>query len=119
MKAFKGCTNFECIAYKKVHYKKDDVFCLKCGSQLSFVCADCWKPIEDGKAKYCISCAAEKEQHRAEKWDAVKTGGGRVIAVTGTTVVAISKLVKDSDKLAKDAKKAADTAAQVIKLVKK
>lgn len=119
MKAFKGCTNFECRAYKKVHYKKDDVFCLKCGNQLSFVCAECWKPMEDGKEKYCISCAAEKEQHRAEKWDVVKKGGGKVIAVVGTAVVAIPKLVKDSDKLVKDAKKAADVAAQVIRLVKK
>ena len=119
MKAFKGCTNPDCKAYKKIHYKKADAFCLKCGNQLSFVCAECWKPMEDGKAKYCISCAAEKEQHRAETWDTVKKVGGGAAAAVGAVVVAVPKMLKDSDKLAKDAKKAADAAAEVIKLVNK
>lgn len=119
MKAFKGCTNPECKTYKKTHYKKDDGFCPKCGNPLSFVCAECWKPMEDGKVKHCISCAAEKEQHRAEKRDALKKGGSKVIAVAGAAVVAVPKLVKDSDKLVKDTKKAADAVAHVIKLVKK
>ena len=62
MKAFKGCTNSDCKAYKKIHYKKEDQFCVKCGQKLSFVCAECWKRMEKDKEKYCISCSAEKEQ---------------------------------------------------------
>lgn len=115
MKAFKGCTNPDCKAYKKIHYKKADAFCLKCGNPLSFVCAECWKPMEDGKERYCISCAAEKEQHRAEGWDTVKKVGGAV----GAAVLAVPAVIKNSDKLAKDAKKAAEAAVKVIKLVKK
>lgn len=118
MKAFKGCTNPDCIAYKKVHYKKTDAFCLKCGNPLSFVCAECWKPMEDGKEKFCISCSAEKEQHRAEIWDAVKKVGGGV-TTSGAFVVAAPKMLKDSDKLVKGAKKAAVAVAEVIKLAKK
>ncbi|MCF0134004.1 MAG: hypothetical protein HUJ72_09070 [Blautia sp.] len=119
MKAFKGCINPECKAYKKIHYKKDDQFCLKCGTSLSYVCAECWKPMENGDEKYCISCSAEKEQKKAENWDNVKKVGGGAVAAAGAAIVAVPKLIKDSDNLAKNAKKAADAAAVVIKLVKK
>ncbi len=119
MKAFKGCTNQMCEAYKENHYKDSDEFCTKCGERISFVCAECWKPMEDGKKKYCISCAAKRAQRRAEKWDAVKKTGGKVAAVVGSAVVAVPQLVKNSDKLAKDVKKAADAAVEVIKMVKK
>ena len=41
MKAFKGCTNSDCKAYKKIHYKKEDQFWVKGGQQLSLICAEC------------------------------------------------------------------------------
>lgn len=119
MKAFRGCTNVECKAYKKVHYKKNDDFCLKCGKPLSFVCADCWKPMEDGNVKYCISCKIEKEQHNeAVKANIKKYGGGAAAAIAGV-VVAIPKVVKDSDKLVKDGKAFAEALGDVINMVKK
>lgn len=52
MRAFKGCVNLDCDAYKKIHYKKNDQFCVKCGSPLSFVCAGCWKPMESDEERY-------------------------------------------------------------------
>lgn len=120
MKGFKGCINPECSAYKKrTKYKKADEYCLKCGNPLSFVCSDCWKPLEDGKERYCISCTAEKEQKHAEKMDMIKNVGGKAVAVVGAVAVAVPNVIKDTDKLAKNAKKVMDATADVIKLIKK
>lgn len=41
MNAFKEGTSPECKAYKKVHYNKNNEYCLKGGRLLSFVCAEC------------------------------------------------------------------------------
>lgn len=41
MKPFKGCVNENCSAYKKIHYRRDDHYCRKCGHPLYSVCADC------------------------------------------------------------------------------
>lgn len=68
MRAFKCCVNLDCDAYKKIHYKKNDQFCVKCGSPLSFVCAGCWKPMESDEERYCIGCTTEKEQKRPRQW---------------------------------------------------
>lgn len=119
MKAFKGCINPECKAYKKIHYKYDDEFCLKCGSPLSFVCAECWKPMAEGKDRYCVSCSAEKEQKRAQKMAAAKKYGGQAVAFAGGAIVAFPQVIKNSDKLVKDAKKAVDAAKDVVKMIKK
>ena len=54
----KGCINEECIANKKkMKYKKDDVYCPKCGSKLVHVCKKCYRPIE-GDKKLCMRCEA-------------------------------------------------------------
>lgn len=118
MKAFKGCINTDCKAYKKIHYKKDDEFCLKCGNQLSFVCAECWKPMENGKKKYCISCAALKEQKRAANWTAVKNGGGKAVAVVSTATVTVTQVAKNADKIVEGVKTVAGAAKKIAKLGK-
>lgn len=114
MKAFKGCTNPSCKSYKKIHYKKDDDFCTKCGSALSYVCAACWKPLEDESFKYCISCKAEKEQKQAKIVDTAKHFGGGLVAAA----VAVPSLVKNVDKLAIDLTKLSEKAAEVVKYIK-
>ena len=119
MKAFKGCTNPECKVYKKVHYKKNDEYCLKCGKPLSFVCAECWKPMEEGKDKYCVSCSAKKEQNRAQKVATVKKYGSQAVVLAGTAVVSIPRVIKNSDKIVKDEKKVVDAAGDIVKMVKK
>jgi len=119
MKAFKGCINTDCKAYKKIHYKKNDEFCLKCGNQLAFVCADCWKPMESGKEKYCTSCAALKEQKRAATLEAVKKAGGAVVGAVGAVAVGVSQVAKNAESISKGAKKIAGAAKDVIEVVKK
>lgn len=114
MKAFKGCTNIECIAYKKTHYKKEDKYCPKCGKPLSFVCAECWKPLEDGSEKYCISCKAKKEQKRAEQMGAVKKVGAGVVGVVGAVGPVIANAANK-----KNGKLILNAAGKVLKVVKK
>lgn len=115
MKAFKGCTNPGCKAYKKMHYKKDNSFCLSCGNPLSFVCAECWKPMESGKEKFCISCAAKRDQHRAEKWDMIKKHGSKAVAAVGTVAVAMPELTK----MSKNIKEVVGTISQTVLKIKK
>ena len=67
MKAFKGCVNPEWSCYKKKHYKKSDQYCLKCGEPLHFVCAECWKVLEDDQSRYCSYCEAARKDRREDK----------------------------------------------------
>lgn len=91
----KGCINEKCIARKKkIHYKKTDEFCSKCGNKLFYVCADCFKQLPDDSQKYCITCAAtRKDKKDAAKNGAKKIGGG-VLAVGGI-VLSAGKIVVD------------------------
>ena len=64
-KRIKGCPNTECERHNKhFKYKPTDKFCTLCGSTLIFVCAECFKEIEDAPDmhKYCENCKAEKAQ---------------------------------------------------------
>ena len=119
MKAFKGCTNSDCKAYKKIHYKKDDQFCLKCGQQLKFVCAECWKPMEKDNEKYCISCSAEKEQKRAQSVDNAKRVGAGALGAMGAVAGVVVQVGNNADKVANGMKKAVNAAAKITKLIKK
>ncbi|MDD3338136.1 MAG: hypothetical protein PHS82_04690 [Lachnospiraceae bacterium] len=112
MKVFKGCINPSCSAYKKIHYKKNDDYCTKCGAPLQFVCADCWTQLEDDSEKYCILCK-NKRKDEADKRidgakDAVKKVGGGVAAAAGVAVMAaknakqLQGAVKDLAKIGKD-----------------
>lgn len=96
MAKIKGCTKAGCNANtKKVHFKKDDEFCTKCGMKLEFVCKKCHSPIaETTKGNLCVRCKAEKEDKRDK---AVKQGGqavGGALAIGGA-LVGIGKTVID------------------------
>lgn len=119
MKAFKGCTNLDCKAYKKIHYKKEDQFCVKCGQPLNFVCAACWKPMEEDKEKYCISCSAEKEQKKAQAMDKAKKAGAGALGTMGAVAGVVMQVGNNADKVANGAKKAVNAGAKIAKLIKK
>lgn len=119
MKAFKGCINPNCVGYKKIKYKKDDEFCKKCGDKLSFVCADCWKPMDDDEHRLCINCKAKQDQAKADKKAAIKQGGAKVIAAVGVAAVAAPKVVKGVGGLAKDAKGAVGAFKDLAKMIVK
>lgn len=119
MKAFKGCTNSNCRAYKKIHYKKEDQFCVKCGQPLSFVCAECWKPMEEDRERYCISCRALKEQNREKAIENAKKVGMGAITVMSIVAGAVHKIGDNSDEIVKGAKKAADAGSKMVNLFKK
>ena len=119
MKAFKGCTNQSCGAYKKIHYKKKDQYCSKCGYTLDFVCADCWKPMESDENRLCTSCAAKKEQTRAQFVDKAKAMGGGAMAALGAAGAVALKAGNNAEKLANGAKKMADAGVKIVKMVKR
>lgn len=103
MAKIKGCTKAGCSANtKKVHFKKDDAFCTKCGMKLEFICKKCHSPIaETTKGNLCVRCKAEKEDKRDI---AVKQGGqavGGALAIGGA-LVGIGKTIFD---IAKNSRK--------------
>ena len=83
MKAFKGCINEECKAFKKIKYKKDDYFCSKCGTPLVYVCADCWKQMDDDNESLCLNCKAKRAQKKEEQVAAVKGAAQDIVEVVG------------------------------------
>lgn len=96
MAKVKGCLTKSCIAYeKKIHYKKEDEFCSKCGKELRYVCKKCHVMIDkDSKGSLCIRCAAVKK----DRWDKIKKNVGKVgvgaLAVGGTALEVGKKIVK-------------------------
>ena len=113
MKPFKGCVNENCSAYKKIHYRRDDHYCRKCGHPLYSVCADCWTVLgEDDTQRICASCQAKRNAERVER---AKHVG---IAVAGVAAGA-KAMVNNIDSISKSAKKVASIGADVIKVIKK
>ena len=103
MAKIKGCTKAECNAnIKKVHHKKDDEFCTKCGMKLDFVCKKCHSPIEEKtKGNLCIRCKAEKEDKRDKRAKQAGQAVGGVAAVA----VALGSIGKMAIDIAKNSKK--------------
>ena len=95
MGTVKGCINENCIArQKQTRYKTTDEFCSKCGNKLSYVCADCFKQLPDDSQKYCITCAAKRNDKKdAAKNAAAKIGG--VVLTVGGAVLSAGKIVAD------------------------
>ncbi len=83
MKVFKGCVNEKCEAYKKKHYRDDYEYCPFCGDKLEYVCADCWKVMEDNSEKHCESCKAKREQQHAQNIEKAKGYGVAAVGVAG------------------------------------
>ncbi|MDB7989888.1 hypothetical protein DXC78_03975 [Faecalicoccus pleomorphus] len=110
MKACKGCVNRECKSFKhKTHYKDEYEYCPICGEKLEYVCADCWKVMDHSTEKYCVSCAAKREQKKENIKENIKDWG--TLAVSAASAVG-GLAVKNKDKIA-----AAGKAA--MKIIKK
>lgn len=118
MKAIKGCTNPECKAFKKIHYKQDDLFCPKCGEELSFVCAACGKAMERGDRKNCISCQAEKEQNDVRNLEKAKQLVAGALAGVGIVAAAAKGLAQNADVIAESTKKFVNAAEKIVKVIK-
>lgn len=68
-KRTKGCPEPGCARHNEHYkYKPDDMFCTLCGSQLVYVCAKCFKEIEDtgDQRRYCEECKPKKSKDGAE-----------------------------------------------------
>ena len=82
----KGCPNEECERHQnKVKLKATEEFCPKCGTPLIFVCAKCFREIEDidPKHRICKLCEAKQEEKRAEIVKKVKRGGEKAAVKAG------------------------------------
>ena len=68
-KRIKGCPDPGCARHNEHYkYKPADRFCTLCGSQLVYVCAKCFKEIEDteDQRRYCEECKPKKSKDGAE-----------------------------------------------------
>ena len=117
MKAFKGCINDNCKMFRKKHYKNDDKFCLECGSQLYYVCADCWKQFDDNKMRYCIACDTERKAKKAQRAAAVKNGGKNTVAVVVGVAGAVGTVAKSAKQIQSGAKTIAKVGKDVANVI--
>ena len=62
-KRIKGCPNVTCPEFQaKAKYEADDNYCKKCGTPLTFVCAKCFRKIEDVEGqRLCPDCECRKK----------------------------------------------------------
>lgn len=84
-KRVKGCPNLTCKRYRKeFKYKPTDNYCTLCGTELVYVCSDCFEKIEDmgPEVKLCKEC---EEKHVAKK-EAVKAGVNKAKELAGKGV---------------------------------
>lgn len=92
MGLIKGCINKECGAkYKKIKFKEDDLFCPKCGKELTYVCVKCHEPVEEEGKKYCERCQRRIDERNAK----VKEGAQKaanVVQVAAPMIAAVEKV---------------------------
>lgn len=87
----KGCINDNCLNNrKKISYKKDDMYCSKCGNTLVHVCKDCRIPLYDEEV-YCVRCKAERED---KKDKAAENAKGALKAAAGVASIAVAVITK-------------------------
>lgn len=115
MKAFRGCVNQNCVAYKKIRFKDGDDYCTKCGEKLQYVCADCWKQLENNKERYCIVCKALRDDKSEQRIEKAKAAGKAFVAV-GPAMVAAAKNVKQIEKAGKTI---IEVGGKVVKVIAK
>ena len=64
-KRIKGCPEPGCARHDEHYkYKPTDQFCTLCGAQLVYVCAKCFKEIEDteDQRRYCEDCKSKQSK---------------------------------------------------------
>ena len=100
----KGCPNINCEEHKKkAKHKVDDDFCPRCGTRLIYVCAKCFKEIEDidEEHRICRGCEAVALEKREKVKDGAMKAGKAAAGLASTVVVGIAtNLKKDGTKAA-------------------
>lgn len=117
-KRIKACPNAESNRNtEKYRYKASDRFYTICGSELVFVCADCFKKIADMDSAHvrCAYCEAKREDlkhNRSKKiasikdgaaktardgLDALVNGGKTVASVAGNAYEKVAKKTREKD----------------------
>lgn len=125
-KRHKGCPNEVCqMCVKKVKQSAEDEYCPKCGTRLVFVCAKCFKEIEDidSKHKVCAYCEAQAMEKKQQVLVQAKKVAGKAgqVAVAPVVVGVGKKLNKDFQKVAidKGVKVVKNVAEVAVKALKK
>ena len=117
----KGCPNEDCERHqKKIMLKATEEFCPKCGAKLIFVCAKCFREIDDidEKHKICSLCEAEAQEKKDAAADKAKKAGKAVAGVITPIIVGVAgKVIKDGQKGAinKGVKAVEQVAQEIIK----
>lgn len=91
-KAKKGCINPDCeMNKKKKHFHKKDLFCPRCGTQLSLVCEKCHGVLEDADTKFCVNCQIQKDDNEEKTKNFLKKAAGVVPMFVPAAIMAINK----------------------------
>jgi len=121
-KRVKGCTNSSCIKFgKKYHYNASDNFCVKCGSELTFVCKNCFRKLADEGPSHiiCAICKAEIEDRKANAKKRVQHWGEKIEDVTVNVYSAIKDGAEDAaNVVASKAKTASKLAGEKFDSIK-
>jgi hypothetical protein len=107
----KGCPNPDCEMNKKEKkYSAKENYCSRCGSELVFVCAECFCKLDDQGPQHriCAACEAKKKM----RLDAVVDAGQKVAVGAEKAGVAIKKA---GGKAAQNTGKAAKVGADAVK----
>jgi len=98
----KGCPNEACERHqKKIMLKATEEYCPKCGAKLIFVCAKCFREIEDIDIKHrvCSLCEAESQEKKEAAVDKAKKAGKAAAGVVTPIIVGVAgKVIKDAQK---------------------
>ncbi len=117
----KGCPNESCERHqKKIMLKATEEYCPKCGTKLIYVCAKCFREIEDidSKHRICSLCEAEGQEKKDAAAGKAKNAGKAVVGVVAPVIIAAGgKIVKDlqKDSTKKIVKVVEEAAAKIIR----
>ena len=112
-KRIKGCPNVTCPEFQaKAKYEADDNYCKKCGTPLTFVCAKCFRKIEDVEGKrLCPDCEGRK---KTKVSDATKKAAV-VVKQKAPEALETAKVLAQNENVQKAAKVAAVAAAETVR----
>ena len=98
-----GCPNCQ----EKLNRKT--ITCPKCGGRATFICAECFKELPDGKHNYC---GFHLQERRQQQMQTLKHVGEGAVGVVAVTVTMVSKPVKEA---LKNADVVVDFAKDILK----
>lgn len=115
----KGCPNEQCEMH--IERKKQDSandYCPKCGAKLTYVCAKCFREIEDTPEKYkiCLSCYKKAKEKKQRKINQAKHVAGKAKKIVApAAIVVLDKAAKKGGAIGIGAQVAEEVAKAVLK----